>query len=143
MRSFHKWKEGHWAVLCSHPRAFHPVGTTELGSLSQNFDTLRSIGCKVVALSVDSVEAHQEWLKDVEAYNSLQYGKPVKVKFPIISDSDCSISEMYSMIDQYSMGQHTSTVRSVFVINPENILMLRLDYPSCVGVSTCVEPPMS
>uniref|UniRef100_A0A7S3PCT5 Thioredoxin domain-containing protein n=1 Tax=Amphora coffeiformis TaxID=265554 RepID=A0A7S3PCT5_9STRA len=131
--SFHEWKKGQWAVLCSHPRAFHPVGTTELGSLSQKHKTLESIGCKVVALSVDSVEDHVEWLKDVEAYHSAEE-EPVHVQFPIISDGDRAISEAYSMIDPFTMGQQTLTVRSVFVINPENILMLRFDYPACVGV---------
>ena len=132
--SFHEWKKGQWAVLCSHPRAFHPVGTTELGSLSQKHKTLQSIGCKTVALSVDSVEDHVERLKDVEDYHSAEE-EPVKVQFPIISDGDRAISEAYSMIDPFTMGQQTLTVRSVFVINPENILMLRFDYPACVGVS--------
>ena len=130
--SFHQWKKGQWAILCSHPRAFHPVGTTELASLSQKEATLESIGCKVVALSVDSVEDHKEWLKDVEAYTRLQ-NSSAKVSFPIISDGDRTISETYSMIDPFTMGTQTLTVRSVFVINPENILMLRLDYPACVG----------
>lgn len=89
-----------------------------------------------MALSVDSVEANKEWLEDVEAYNSTQLGRPVKLRFPIISDGNRAISEAYSMIDQYSMGQQISTVRYVFLIDPENIPMLRLDYPSCVGVST-------
>lgn len=141
MPSFHEWKRDQWAVLCSHPRAFHPVGTTELGSLSQKYRQLESIGCKVAALSVDSVQDHQEWLKDVEAYhkdNSNSNGKKIKVKFPIISDTDRAISEAYSMIDPFTMGQQTLTVRSVFVISPENFLMLRLDYPACVGVSRII-----
>lgn len=132
--SFHEWKRGQWAVLCSHPRAFHPVGTTELGSLSSKYEALKSIGCKIVALSVDSVEDHQEWLKDVEAYHRAE-NPSMKVQFPIISDGDRSISEAYSMIDPFTLGQQTLTVRSVFVINPDNVLMLRLDYPACVGVS--------
>lgn len=132
--SFHEWKRGQWAVLCSHPRAFHPVGTTELGSLSSKYEALKSIGCKIVALSVDSVEDHQEWLKDVEAYHRTE-NPSMKVQFPIISDGDRSISEAYSMIDPFTLGQQTLTVRSVFVINPDNVLMLRLDYPACVGVS--------
>lgn len=87
-------------------------------------------------MSVDSVDDHKEWLKDVEAYHGTKT-KRHKIQFPVISDGNREISEAYSMIDPFTLGQQTLTVRSVFVVNPDNVLMLRLDYPACVGVSNC------
>jgi alkyl hydroperoxide reductase subunit AhpC len=121
-------------VICSYPKAFHPVGTTELGSLCEKFDELEALGCKVVGLSVDTVLNHKEWLKDVAACHTKS---SVLVKFPIISDCSRSISEVYGMLDPFTMGLEAMplTVRSVFVISPENLLLMRLEYPSSVGVS--------
>lgn len=140
--SFHEWKKGKWAILFSHPADFTPVCTTEIGRLALKYDKLFEMGCLVAALSVDSVKSHKEWLEDVAA----QCESKIEIKFPIIGDQDRSISIAYGMIDPGSFDKHKLplTIRAVFIINPENKLMLSLNYPACVGrnmdeIVRCVE----
>merc|ERR1719198_1919615 len=129
--SFHGWKKGKWAILFSHPADFTPVCTTEIGRLALKYDELSSIDCLVATLSVDPVKSHQEWLDDVVAHCD----NKIEIKFPIIGDSDRKISTMYGMFDApNAMKQELPlTIRCVFIINPENKLMLSLNYPACVG----------
>lgn len=129
--SFHEWKKGKWAILFSHPADFTPVCTTEIGRLALKYDDLAAMDCLVATLSVDPVKSHNEWLSDVVAHCENE----VEIKFPIIGDADRKISEAYGMIDPGSSDAQDLplTIRAVFIINPENKLMLSLNYPACVG----------
>ena len=133
---FHKWKAGKWAILFSHPADFTPVCTTEIGRLALKYDELIAMDCLVATLSVDPVKSHEEWLTDVVAHCE----NKIEVKFPIIGDSDRKISTAYGMFDEAAVaaagGQDLPlTIRCVFIVNPENKLMLSLNYPACVGRS--------
>lgn len=129
--SFHAWKKGKWAILFSHPADFTPVCTTEIGRLALKYDQLQALDCLVATLSVDPVKSHEEWLTDVVAHCE----NKIEIKFPIIGDSDRSISKKYGMIDPGTSSKQSLplTIRAVFIINPENKLMLSLNYPACVG----------
>ena len=129
--SFHEWKKGKWAILFSHPADFTPVCTTEIGRLAMKHDELQSMDCLVATLSVDPVKSHQDWLDDVVAHCE----NNIEVKFPIIGDADRAISTAYGMIDSGTSDDQDLplTIRAVFIINPENKLMLSLNYPACVG----------
>lgn len=129
--SFHEWKKGKWAILLSHPADFTPVCTTEIGRLALKYDMLTEMDCLVATLSVDPVKSHTQWLEDVVAHCE----NKIEVKFPIIGDKDRSISTKYGMIDPGTSGDQglPLTIRCVFIINPENKLMLSLNYPACVG----------
>ena len=140
--SFHEWKKGKWAILFSHPADFTPVCTTEIGRLALKYDKLSEMDCLVATLSVDPVKSHNEWLEDVVAHCE----NKIEIKFPIIGDQDRSISMAYGMIDPGSSDEQKLplTIRAVFIINPENKLMLSLNYPACVGrnmdeIVRCVE----
>jgi 1-Cys peroxiredoxin 6 len=95
------------------------------------FDELNEMDCLVATLSVDPVKSHNEWLRDVVAHCENE----IEVKFPIIGDADRSISTTYGMIDAGTSDKQDLplTIRAVFIINPENKLMLSLNYPACVG----------
>jgi len=129
--SFHEWKKDKWAILFSHPADFTPVCTTEIGRLALKYNELTDLDCLVATLSVDPVKSHEEWLEDVVAHCENE----IEVKFPIIGDADRSISTAYGMIDPATSGEQELplTIRAVFIINPENKLMLSLNYPACVG----------
>merc|ERR1719408_331757 len=129
--SFHEWKKGKWAILFSHPADFTPVCTTEIGRLALKYDELKEMDVKVATLSVDPVRSHEEWLQDVVAHCE----NNIKIDFPIIGDADRSISTKYGMIDPGTSKDQSLplTIRAVFIINPENKLMLTLNYPACVG----------
>lgn len=131
MKSFHEWKKDAWAILFSHPADFTPVCTTEIGRLALKYDDLTALGVKVATLSVDPVKSHTEWLRDVVAHCE----NKIEVKFPIIGDPDRSISKLYGMIDPGNSDAQSLplTIRAVYIINPENKLMLMLNYPACVG----------
>lgn len=131
MKSFHEWKKGKWAILFSHPADFTPVCTTEIGRLALKYEELEAMDCLVATLSVDPVKSHQEWLRDVVAHCENE----IDIKFPIIGDADRSISTAYGMIDPGTSDDQDLplTIRAVFIINPENKLMLSLNYPACVG----------
>jgi 1-Cys peroxiredoxin 6 len=109
------------------------VCTTEIGRLALKYDELTAMDCLVATLSVDPVKSHQEWLDDVVAHCENE----ISVKFPIIADPDRSISIAYGMIDPGNLDEQELplTIRAVFIINPENKLMLSLNYPACVGRS--------
>jgi peroxiredoxin 6 len=118
-------------ILFSHPADFTPVCTTEIGRLALKYDELTDLGCKIATLSVDPVKSHTEWLEDVVAHCD----NKIEIKFPIIGDADRAISTAFGMIDPGTSDAQglPLTIRAVFIINPENKLMLSLNYPACVG----------
>ena len=123
--NFHEWKGDSWAVLFSHPKDFTPVCTTELGrvaSLKPEFDK-RNV--KVVGLSVDGVADHEEWSQDIEDVTGS------KLNFPLLADPDRKVADLYDMI--HPNANDTLTVRSVFVIGPDNKVKLTLTYPASTG----------
>ena len=107
------------------------VCTTEIGRLALKYDELVAMDVKLATLSVDPVKSHTEWLQDVVAHCE----NKIEVKFPIIGDADRSISTAFGMIDPGTSDEQglPLTIRAVFIINPENKLMLSLNYPACVG----------
>ncbi len=122
---FHQWKDGTWAVLFSHPADFTPVCTTELGRTASLKDEFDKRNVKAIAVSVDPIEDHNGWAPDIEEVGG------VALNFPIIADPDRKVSEAYDMI--HPGEGDTSTVRSVFIIDPKNKIRLTLTYPKSVG----------
>jgi len=123
--NFHDWKGDSWAVLFSHPKDFTPICTTELGYTAKLKDDFDRRNVKVLALSVDPVESHGRWADDIE---ETQGARP---NFPIIGDEDRKVSDLYDMI--HPNANDTLTVRSVFVIGPDNKVKLTLTYPASTG----------
>ena len=122
---FYEWKGDSWAVLFSHPKDYTPVCTTELGymaSIKPEFDR-RNV--KIIGLSVDSAENHEGWSKDIE---ETQGTAP---NYPLIADQDKTVADLYDMI--HPNASDTMTVRSVFVIGPDNKVKLTLTYPASTG----------
>ena len=122
---FHQWKEGSWAVLFSHPADYTPVCTTELGRTAGLKSEFEKRGVKVIAISVDPVESHNGWAPDIAAVGGTE------LNFPIIADPDRKVSQLYDMI--HPGEGDTSTVRSVFIVDPKNKVRLTLTYPKSVG----------
>ncbi len=123
--NFHDWKKDSWAVLFSHPKDFTPVCTTELGYTAKLKDEFDKRGVKVIGLSVDPVESHLKWEKDIEETQGQA------VNFPMIGDSDRTVATLYDMI--HPNANDTMTVRSVFVVDPNNKVRLTLTYPAATG----------
>ena len=123
--SFHDWKADSWAILFSHPADYTPVCTTELGRTAALKDEFGKRNTKAIAISVDPIEDHHGWAPDIGEVGGTD------LNFPIIADPDKSISELYDMI--HPGEGDTSTVRSVFVIDPANKVRLTLTYPKSVG----------
>ena len=122
---FHQWKQDSWAVLFSHPADFTPVCTTELGRTAALKDRFADRGAKIIAISVDPIEDHRGWTPDIADATGTE------VNFPIIADPDRKVSELYDMI--HPGEGDTSTVRSVFVVDPANKVRLTLTYPKSTG----------
>ncbi|CAN7151456.1 peroxiredoxin [Terrabacter sp. LjRoot27] len=122
---FHDWKDASWAVLFSHPADFTPVCTTELGRVAALDDEWTRRGVKVLAVSVDPIEQHEEWKGDIEEVSGATVG------YPIIADDSRQVSELYDMI--HPGEGDTSGVRSVFIIDPNHKVRLSLTYPKSVG----------
>jgi len=123
--NFHDYLGDSWGILFSHPADFTPVCTTELGAASKYKDEFEKRNVKMVALSVDGVESHKEWIKDI---NETQH---TKVDFPIIADENKEVSKLYDMI--HPKADNTLTVRSVYVISPDKTIMLMITYPASTG----------
>jgi len=123
--NFHDWIGDGWAVLFSHPADFTPVCTTELGETARLKDEFAKRNCKVIVVSVDSVEDHRAWSGDIEETQGCA------VNFPIIGDTDRHVSETYDML--HPGEGDTSTVRSVFVIDPNKKIRMTLTYPKSAG----------
>jgi len=123
--SFHKWKEGSWAILFSHPKDFTPVCTTELGAVAGLKPEFDKRNVKVIGISVDPLDSHNRWVGDIcdVTGHALNY--------PLIADPDKSIANAYDMI--HPNASDTATVRSVFIIGPDNKLKLTFTYPASTG----------
>jgi alkyl hydroperoxide reductase subunit AhpC len=122
---FHDWKKGKWAVLFSHPKDFTPVCTTELGYVAKIKPEFEKRNTKVIGLSVDPLGSHEKWAHDIE---ETQGAAP---NFPMIADADRKVSDLYDMI--HPNASDTMTVRSVFVIGPDDKVKLTLTYPASTG----------
>ena len=131
---FHDWLGDSWGVLFSHPRNFTPVCTTELGYMASIEPEFARRGVKIIGLSVDPVENHERWSKDIEETQG------TAINYPLIADSDFSVSKLYGMLGDEVEGDPTSrtpaqnqTVRNVFVIGPDKAVKLILVYPMTTG----------
>ena len=122
---FHEWLGDRWGVLFSHPKDFTPVCTTELGLLASLGPEFERRGVRVMGLSVDGLEAHREWSKDILAVTGHA------PNFPMIADPDRRVATLYGMLD--SSAADTATVRSVFVIGPDKRIKLTVTYPASTG----------
>lgn len=114
-----------WGLLLSHPADYTPVCTTELGRTAQLSEEFRKRNVKAIAVSVDGIDDHHEWVKDINEV------KETRVDFPLIADKDRLVSTLYDMIHPNSSG--TLTVRSVFIISPDKKVRLTLTYPASTG----------
>ncbi len=123
--SFLDWKGNSWAIFFSHPADYTPVCTTELGRVAQLQPEWDKRNTKVIALSVDSVEDHRGWKPDIEEVSKTTVG------YPIIADPDRKVAELYDMI--HPNEDDSSSVRSVFVISPDNKIKLMMTYPKSTG----------
>ena len=123
--SFHDWKKDSWAVFFSHPADFTPVCTTELGRTAALGGEFAKRNTKAMALSIDPIEDHERWAPDIGEVTG------TALNFPIVADPDRRIAELYDMI--HPGAGDTSTVRSVFIVDPDNKLRLILVYPKSVG----------
>ena len=122
---FHEWLGDSWGVLFSHPKDFTPVCTTELGYVAKIKPEFDKRNVKVIGLSVDSVDSHVKWEGDIEETQG------TAVNFPMIGDSDRTVSNLYDMI--HPNANDTLTVRSVFIIGPDKKVKLTLTYPASTG----------
>jgi alkyl hydroperoxide reductase subunit AhpC len=123
--NFYEFLGDSWGVLFSHPADYTPVCTTELGKTAQLADEFAKRNVKVLALSVDGVESHLEWIKDI---NETQH---TTVSFPIIADEDRKVATLYDMI--HPNASATFTVRSLFIIGPDKTIKLMITYPASTG----------
>jgi len=123
--SFHEWLGDQWGVLFSHPRDFTPVCTTELGYVARLKPEFEKRGVKAIGLSVDPVESHAGWLRDIEATQGHA------VNFPIVADPDRKVADLYGMI--HPAHDQVHTVRTVFVIDPKKTIRLLITYPQTTG----------
>ena len=129
---FHQWIGEGYAVLFSHPKDFTPVCTTELGYMAKLEPEFKKRNTKVIGLSIDPVDDHKRWAKDIE---ETQGTAP---NYPIIGDSDLAVAKLYDMIHPNAAGgkrtaADNATVRSVFVVGPDKKVKLTLTYPMTTG----------
>ena len=132
--SFHEWIGDSWAVLFSHPRNFTPVCTTELGYMASIEPSFAERGVKILGLSVDPIDNHEKWVKDIET------SQGTAPEYPLIADSDFKVAKLYDMLPADVEGEATertpadnATVRNVFVIGPDKKVKLILIYPMTAG----------
>jgi alkyl hydroperoxide reductase subunit AhpC len=123
--NFHEWAGDSWVVLFSHPADFTPVCTTELGATAKLKDEFDKRNVKVLAISVDPVESHKGWIKDI---NETQ---KTTVNFPLLADADRKVSSLYDMI--HPNEDDASTVRSVFIIDHNKKIRATITYPKSTG----------
>lgn len=131
---FHNWIGKSWCILFSHPKDFTPVCTTELGAMAKLKPAFEQRGVKVIGLSVDSVDSHTRWADDIAATQG------TAPNYPLIEDPDLRIAKLYEMLPASANGdaanrtaKDNATARSVFVINPDKVIMLTLTYPMTTG----------
>jgi thioredoxin-dependent peroxiredoxin len=132
--TFHDWIGNGWALLFSHPKDFTPVCTTELGYLAKLEPEFAKRNCKVIGLSVDPVESHLRWEKDIHETQGHA------VMYPMIGDPDLAVAKLYDMLPATETGgcdgrtaATNATVRSVFIIGPDKKIKLTLTYPMATG----------
>lgn len=132
--SFHDWIGDGWAVLFSHPKDFTPVCTTELGTMAQLKPEFDKRNTKIIGLSVDPVDDHKEWAKDIA---EVMGAAP---NYPMIGDPDLAVAKLYNMLPADTQGTSegrtaatNQTVRSVFIIDPDKRIKLMLTYPMSTG----------
>ncbi|MGI8728748.1 MAG: peroxiredoxin [Solirubrobacteraceae bacterium] len=132
--SFHEWLGDSWAVLFSHPRNFTPVCTTELGYMASIKSEFDRRGVKIIGLSVDPVDNHEAWAKDIAE------SQGTAPNYPLIGDEDFNVAKLYGMLPADVEGDPTKrtpadnqTVRNVFVIGPDKKIKLLLVYPMTTG----------
>jgi thioredoxin-dependent peroxiredoxin len=123
--NFHEWLGDSWGVLFSHPKDYTPVCTTELGYMAKIKPEFDKRNVKIVGLSVDPLDKHEGWAKDIE---ETQGAAP---NYPLISDPDKKVADLYDMI--HPNASDTATVRSVFVIGPDKKVKLSITYPQSTG----------
>ena len=131
--NLHQYLSDSWGILFSHPKDFTPVCTTELGYMAKIEKEFKSRNCKLIGLSVDSVEDHHKWKKDIEETQG------VEVSYPLIADENLQIAKLYNMLpsDEVNDGKRTAmnnaTVRSIFLIDPDKRIRMTLTYPMTTG----------
>ena len=131
--TLHDWIGESYAILFSHPRDFTPVCTTELSAVARLAPEFAKRNTKVMGVSVDNVEEHRKWKRDIEAFGG------AKVDFPIVDDTSLTVSKLYDMLpaDAYlpdgRTPAHSATVRTVFIIGPDKRIRLTMTYPMSVG----------
>lgn len=132
--SFHEWIGDGWAILFSHPKDFTPVCTTELGYMAGLVPEFAKRNCKIVGLSVDPVDSHSRWAKDIEETQGHA------VTYPMIGDPELKVAKLYDMLPESegdtSEGRtpnDNATVRSVFIIGPDKRIKAMLTYPMSSG----------
>jgi alkyl hydroperoxide reductase subunit AhpC len=122
---FYEYLGTGWGILFSHPADYTPVCTTELGKTAMLKDEFAKRNVKVLAVSVDPIDKHEGWVKDInETQNTT-------VNFPIIADADRKVADLYDMI--HPNASATATVRSLFVIGPDKLVKLMITYPASTG----------
>lgn len=130
---FHRWLGDSYAIIFSHPRDFTPVCTTEFGAVAQLAPEFEKRNTKVIGVSVDSVEDHQKWKKDIAAFAG------VPANFAIIDDTSLTVGKAYGMLPAEAYladgrtAADTATVRTVFIIGPDKKVRLMMCYPMSVG----------
>ena len=132
--NFHEWIGNGWAILFSHPKDFTPVCTTELGYVAKLAPEFAKRNCKVIGLSVDPVDRHVQWEKDIEETQGHA------VNYPMIGDSDLAVAKLYNMLPADEAGTAegrtaatNATVRSVFIVGPDKKIKLMMTYPMTTG----------
>ena len=132
--NFHEWMGNSWAILFSHPKDFTPVCTTELGYMAKIEPEFTKRGCKLIGLSVDPVQGHVDWARDIEETQGYA------VKYPMIGDVDLKVAKLYNMLPAEEAGGSdgrtaatNATVRSVFIIDTDKKIKLMLTYPMTTG----------
>ena len=132
--NFHEWIGDKWAILFSHPSDFTPVCTTELGYMAKIEPEFTKRHCKLIGLSIDAVDNHEKWARDIEETQG------AAVKYPMIGDTDLKVAKLYNMLPAEEPGTSdgrtaatNATVRSVFVIGPDKKIKLMMTYPMTTG----------
>jgi len=122
---FHEWAGDDWVIFFSHPADFTPVCTTELGLAAKLKGQLAQRGARALAISVDPIDSHHEWIKDIEDTQD------VRMNFPIVADPDQEVANLYNMI--HPEADAKVTVRSVFFIDPNKKVRATITYPPATG----------
>lgn len=123
--NFHEWLGDSWGVLFSHPADFTPVCTTELGTVAKYIPEFEKRNTKVIALSVDGIDSHYQWVKDINETQG------TTVNYPIIADESKQVALLYDML--HPNASENFTVRSVFIIGPDKKIKLTMTYPPSTG----------